>query len=196
VRGKVFGALFGSLDAIVEPMQVPGAIQTWLGSREGYRLLAGRTVASVSSGAVVDHTGARTEADVVVVCPGDVFTGVVDLSRAPLRRVRLQMMQTAPFDRRLTTSIADADSLRYYPAYAEAPLARLGPQAEVAAAHAMQLLVAQRLDGGLTIGDTHAYEEPFDFALDEEPYGHLTRQAERILGSPLPSIVRRWAGVY
>ena len=36
---------------------------------------------------------------------------------------RLQMLETAPFAGTLTTSLADADSLRYYPAYEVAPLA-------------------------------------------------------------------------
>ena len=95
----------------------------------------------------------------------------------PLRRVRLQMLQTEPFDRRLTTSVADGDSLRYYPAYDLPGRARLAPQAPAAAAAARaQLLLAQRLDGSLTIGDTHAYDEPFDFDLDEAPYDHLRSQ--------------------
>ena len=69
----------------------------------------------------------------------------------------------------LTTSLADADTLRYYPAYEAAPLAELGEQTRLAAAHHLQLLLVQRPDGGLTIGDTHAYGEPFDFALCEDP---------------------------
>jgi glycine/D-amino acid oxidase-like deaminating enzyme len=60
----------------------------------------------------------------------------------------------------------------------------------------MQLLIVQRLDGSLTIGDTHAYVEPFDFDLPEQPYQHLVSVAEVILGRPLPPIRRRWAGVY
>ncbi len=54
----------------------------------------------------------------------------------------------------------------------------------------------QRLDGGLTIGDTHAYDEPFDFALSEEPTTELLGPGRRILGTELPSVRRRWEGVY
>jgi glycine/D-amino acid oxidase-like deaminating enzyme len=71
--------------------------------------------------------------------------------------------------------------------------------APVAASSAAQLLLAQRLDGSLTIGDTHAYEacdEPFAFDVDEAPYRHLVQRAEQLLGSPLPPVRRRWAGVY
>ena len=83
------------------------------------------------------------------------------------------MLETAPFAPTLTTSLADADTLRYYPAYEAAPLSRLGQQGAVAADHHLQLLLVQRPDGGLTIGDTHAYGEPFDFALCEDPTDEL-----------------------
>jgi glycine/D-amino acid oxidase-like deaminating enzyme len=66
----------------------------------------------------------------------------------------------------------------------------------VATAHHLQLLLVQRADGGLTIGDTHAYGEPFDFALSEDPSIELLARAERLLGAPLPPVTRRWEGVY
>ena len=37
----------------------------------------------------------------------------------------------------------------------------------------MQLLISQRAAGGLTIGDTHVYDEPFDFAVEEHLYDDL-----------------------
>ena len=73
---------------------------------------------------------------------------------------------------------------------------RLAPQRPAAADAGAQLLLAQRLDGSLTIGDTHAYDEPFAFDVDEAPYHHLRARAERLLGSRLPPTRRRWAGVY
>jgi glycine/D-amino acid oxidase-like deaminating enzyme len=54
----------------------------------------------------------------------------------------------------------------------------------------------QRAHGGLTIGDTHAYTEPFPFDLNEAPYEYLRAVVEALLGRSLPPIVRRWAGVY
>jgi len=106
------------------------------------------------------------------------------------------MLETAPFGPRLTTSLADADTLRYYPAYEVAPLSLLEQPGAVAADHHLQLLLVQRPDGGLTIGDTHAYEEPFDFALCEDPTDELLARARRILGVELPPVRRRWEGVY
>ena len=60
----------------------------------------------------------------------------------------------------------------------------------------MQLLISQRANGELTVGDTHAYDEPFDFAAVEEAYDHLHERAASILGRALPPVVRRWTGVY
>jgi glycine/D-amino acid oxidase-like deaminating enzyme len=58
------------------------------------------------------------------------------------------------------------------------------------------LLMVQRLDGSLTIGDTHEYDEPFAFDVEEAAYEHLRGRAEMLLGAPLPPVQRRWAGVY
>ena len=60
----------------------------------------------------------------------------------------------------------------------------------------MQLLCVQRPHGGLTIGDTHEYEQPFPFDVQEDPYAYLTEVVEELLGRPLPPVRRRWAGVY
>jgi glycine/D-amino acid oxidase-like deaminating enzyme len=60
----------------------------------------------------------------------------------------------------------------------------------------MQLLCVQRLHGGLTIGDTHEYTEPFPVDVQEAPYAYLAGLVEEFLGRPLPPIRQRWAGVY
>lgn len=198
VRGEVLGALHCARDAIVEPRRVLPALRAAMSGRGGYTFVGGRVATSAEPGLVRDHTGAEWRADLVILCPGAAHAGVAApwLAAAPLRRCRLQMMQTAPLDERLTTSIADGDSLRYYPAFDVPEAASLPPQASVGAAWHAQLLIAQRVDGELTIGDTHGYEEPYDFATEDEPYEHLQDRAESILGRSLPPIRRRWAGVY
>lgn len=198
VRGRILGGLHSTRDASVEPGQVLGAVRAHLAGDPGYRFMPGRAAVELDGTGVRDHTGALHRGDLVVLATGATLTGIAGgyLSTAPIRRCRLQMMQTAPLGEELTTAIADGDSFRYYPAYRRADLSALGPQAPVAADHGMQLLMVQRAHGGLTIGDTHAYDEPFDFAVDEAPYDHLHGVAEAILGRPLPPVTRRWAGVY
>jgi FAD dependent oxidoreductase TIGR03364 len=198
VRGAVAGALWCRRDAIVEPRLVPSALRRHLEQAGGYRWLPWHEAVEYADHAVRDQYGDWHRGDRVILCTGANYRGIAGshLGSAPLRRVRLQMMQTAPYEGRLTTSIADGDSLRYYPAYDLPALASLAPQAESAAAWHSQLLMVQRLDGSLTIGDTHAYDEPFDFDVQEEPYDHLRAAAQAILGTGLPRTVRRWAGVY
>jgi FAD dependent oxidoreductase TIGR03364 len=198
VRGDVLGALWCQWDAVVEPRLVLGALRAFLEGGDNYLFSGRRTVVSVETGVVVDHHGERWCGDLVVVATGAAHGGIrgVDLTGAPLRAVRLQMLQTEPHSERLTTSLADADSMRYYPAYAAASLASLPPQSPLAAAQHLQLLVAQRADGSLTIGDTHLYAEPFDFDLAEAPSIELLDRARRILGPSLPPVARRWEGVY
>ena len=200
VRGDVAGALHCAADAVVEPRHALGALRQHLttAAPDRYRFHPGHRVVAVAPRTLVDAAGTRWAGDLAVVATGAAYDHLPGLApqTAQLRRVRLQMLETAPFAAGLTTSLADADSLRYYPAYEVAPLDALGSQSAVAAQHHLQLLLVQRPDGGLTIGDTHAYGEPFDFALAEEPTEELLARAARILGADLPPVRRRWEGVY
>ncbi|MCX5382244.1 TIGR03364 family FAD-dependent oxidoreductase [Streptomyces sp. NBC_00083] len=205
LRGDFTAALWCERDAAVEPRTAQLALKEALLESGRYTFLGGREVRDVveraHGAAVRDDHGAVHTGDAVVLCTGAWLGGLVrelapDL---PVRRVRLQMMQTAPLGEPLTTSVADPDSFRYYPAYAGEALDALNAgqaQDATAAAHKMQLLMVQRADGGLTIGDTHEYEHPFAFDVVEEPYDHLVRVVESYLGRPLPKIRHRWAGVY
>lgn len=202
LRGTFDGALWCERDAAVEPRVAQRALKEELLGSGRYTYLGGREVrAVVGERAVRDDHGETHHGDAVILCTGAWLGGLVRelIPELPVRRVRLQMMQTDPLGEPLTTSVADADSFRYYPAYRGDALDALNAgqaQTPTAAAHKMQLLMVQRADGGLTIGDTHEYEAPFAFDTVEEPYEHLTGVVESILGRPLPRIRRRWAGVY
>ena len=200
VAGDVAGAQHCRADGVVEPRRAAGALHEHLAQQapDRYCFHPCRRVSAVEAHGVRDTSGTRWSGDLVVVAPGAAYDQLsATAAFAPqLRRVRLQMLETAPYHRALTTSLADADSLRYYPAYEATSLGPLGDQSAVAAEHHLQLLLVQRPDGGLTVGDTHAYDEPFDFALREDASEELLARAHRILGTELPPIRRRWAGVY
>ena len=129
VRGDVEGALHCTEDAVVEPRLALAALRAHIAATHGsrYRFHPGCRVVRAEPHTLVDTTGTRWEGDLVVVATGaayDHLPGTDDMATR-LRRVRLQMLQTAPFPTTLTTSLADSDSLRYYPAYESAPLAEL-----------------------------------------------------------------------
>jgi FAD dependent oxidoreductase TIGR03364 len=201
LRGTFLAALHCSRDGVVESRQAMPAIRAHLAATGRYVFVPGTEARSVDGTTVSDDRGRRHEGDLVLMCPGAVHGGLTrDVAGdLPVRRVRLQMMQTDPLGEPLTTAIADGDSFRYYPGFAGRALDALQvdePQDPVAARGRMQLLCVQRLHGGLTIGDTHEYDEPFAFDVDDAPYDYLVALVEEFLGRPLPAVRRRWAGVY
>lgn len=198
LRGQFLAGLHCNTDAVVEPRQTLPALRQQILAGPGYTWLPSTTAITINGARVTDQHGTVHTGDHVLLCPGAVTDGPIAeiLAAEPVRAVALQMMQTQPLGERLTTSVADGNSLRYYPAFDVPELAGLEPPPPLVAEHHMQLLISQRAGGELTIGDTHAYDQPFDFAVDETPYAFLAATAERLLGRPLPPVQRRWYGVY
>lgn len=202
LRGKFLAGLYCTQDAAVEPSHVLTDIRAQLIENGNYNWVPNTQIIDVqetSSGPVAIATSGKLfNSDLVIVCPGADHSTLFgeQLAAAPIRRVRLQMFSTEPMGETLTTSLADGDSMRYYPAYDVPALKELPPQHPIAVESKMQLLLVQRTDGTLTIGDTHEYDEPFDIALREPEYDYLIEVASDILGRPLPKVARRWDGVY
>src|SRR5262249_57418808 len=128
-RGESRGAVGCRPDAIAEPRLALPALRAMLArGGPGYDWLPGHEAVELAEHGVRDQLGQWHRGDLVVLCTGANFTGIAGphlaatgaLASAPeaegagLRRVRLQMLQTLPFPGRLTTSVADGDSLRYY----------------------------------------------------------------------------------
>ncbi|MGA3215141.1 MAG: TIGR03364 family FAD-dependent oxidoreductase [Acidimicrobiales bacterium] len=198
LQGEFLAGLHCSLDAAVEPRLVLGALRDWLEKSGRYEFLAPREVVEVASHGVTDATGASYEGDLVVLCPGAASGGVMGslLEGVGLQAVRLQMAETEPLGRQLTTSVADGNSLRYYPAFKEFSALLPAHRDEALSRFGIQLLCQQRVDGALTLGDTHEYEEPFSFELSDEATELVRGLAIGALGTPFPQIRRRWVGVY
>lgn len=202
LRGNYLAALWCPLDATVEPDSVLASLRKNLLQNENYLWRAATDIVDVRSASdyvtAIAKSGEIFEADVLVLCPGADHSSLFkdQFESAPIRRVFLHMMNTAFFDEEITTSIADGDSMRYYPAYDVGSLASLPPQHEIASENHMQLLLVQRKDGTITIGDTHVYQEPFPFKLEEAPFTYLYEIASELFGRKLPAITHRWTGVY
>ena len=146
-------ALHCERDAVVEPRRRSPALRAHLPRRRGYRFVGGRTVVDVDARrGRRPHRRAAPRATWSSCWPRATPHAAWPPTwrGAPLRRCRLQMMQTEPVPTEpLTTSIADGDSLRYYPAFHAAALAALGAaRRRSSARHHMQLLLVQRATAG------------------------------------------------
>jgi FAD dependent oxidoreductase TIGR03364 len=198
VSNDVVGALWCRADAVVEPRSALHAVRSHLLGDPLYRWLPGREVVELGASSVRDDRGEDHSGDRVFLCIGANISGLVrrNIACAPTRRVRLQMLQTGPYPGQLTTALADGGSMRYYPSFDLPGRACLPAQPSLGARWRAQLLVVQRTDGSLTIGDTHSYEEPFAFDVEQEIYEHLLAKARSLLRQRVPEVRRHWAGVY
>jgi FAD dependent oxidoreductase TIGR03364 len=198
IKGSCIGGLFAGRDATVEPGLVPSAFRTALSRSPAYQHRSGLVISDVADHAVVTTSGERFRGDRVIVCLGaDPGPAIAErLGEGVVQRVLLHMAQTEPLDRHLPTSVADANSLRYYPCFAGDAMELLDPPTDAVRDYAAQLLCVQRLDGTLTIGDTHSTAEPFDFAVEEAAIDTIVELATAAIGPPFPRLRRRWFGVY
>ena len=202
LAGKYAGALRCDLDAAVEPPLLLGGLREYLTQQADYQWVPNCEITQMSHNEHGHHLksfdGREFSGEYLAICVGAEHSGFISeyLDAAPIRKVRLQMGATFPISEKISHSFADADSLRYYPAFKNLSLDKLGHQGAVAEKYRMQLLAVQRNDGSITIGDTHEYDEPFNHELDEAPYEHLRSVITNIFGVESPRIERRWDGVY
>lgn len=201
LAGAYVGALRCTTDAVVEPNLLLSGLRQKMQENENYTWIAnfdvGNFIHNETGNHITDVTGETISGDYLALCPGAAHAGFLSeyLKGAPLRKVFLQMGATIPITEKLGHSVADADSMRYYPAFKDLSLDRLPPQSLLAKEHHMQLLLAPRLDGSFTIGDTHLYSEPFSHEIIEEPYEHLSAVISNIFGREF-GIGKRWSGIY
>jgi FAD dependent oxidoreductase TIGR03364 len=198
LAGTFACALHCALDAVVEPRRILPALRGLAEASGRYAFLPGRTVVEADGPLVRDHLGCVHEGDVALICTGAWLElyGADRIAAAQLRTIRLQMAETAPVAAPFTTAVANADSMRYYPGFA-LPARELLPEPDPAVARfEAQLLLAPRRDGAITIGDTHAFDEPGAFGSEDEAHVYLAREAALALGAPAPAIARRWEGAY
>jgi FAD dependent oxidoreductase TIGR03364 len=198
LRGDYLSGLYCGRDAAVESRSALEALRAYMEKSGRYEYLPGRELVGVVDHAAIDHCGVHYAGDHVVLCLGANVSGFAAelFEGSPLRRVRLYMAETEPFAETLTTSVANGDSFRYYPGFAQFASELLDDQPSPAADYAIQLLCQQRLHGGLTIGDTHEPEVPGLFETLDRPMDIIESAARAVIGPAMPRIERRWSGVY
>ncbi len=198
LEGKFEAGLYCGRDAAVESRVALGALRDWMSGTGRYEFYPGRELVGMSDYGVLDHRGEHHRGDQVWLCLGATLSGFAAelFEHEPLRRVRLNMAETEPLARNLTTSVANGDSFRYYPSFRTDAAELLGAQEPLASQYAIQLLCQQRLHGGLTIGDTHEPDGTGLFETHDAPMSLIASAARELIGDDLPPIERRWSGVY
>lgn len=197
----VGGALLTE-DVRVDPRTAVAAIAGWL-ERHPCVDIAWRTtywgpespgVARTSRGPV---TAART-----IVCAGHDLDHLFPETAADVQRCGLQMTlveppRTAPIE----PAVLTATSMLRYPAFAStsaaAPLrTELGETRPDLLEIDANLMLTQRPDGSLLIGDSHLVRRTIDPFLDESTSSTLLRRAAQLLGTGGFTVRQRWQGVY
>ncbi|WP_248582962.1 TIGR03364 family FAD-dependent oxidoreductase [Nocardioides sp. InS609-2] len=199
----VVGGAFLDRDLRVDPRTAAPAIARWLAAQPGVTFRWSTNVQGVEPGRVRTSRGDLT-ADQVVVCLGhDVDRLFPDLAEAAgVRRCRLHMLRVeAPGGRTITPAVLTGLSMLRYSGLADqssaAPVrARFAEQhPELLDLH-VNLMLTQRPDGDLLIGDTHEYVASVDPFSDERVDELLLDQTAALLGVSHLRVKERWMGVY
>jgi D-hydroxyproline dehydrogenase subunit beta len=167
----------------------------------GVEILWRTTVLEIDDGEVRTTRGTVRTTRTVVCVGHDVDRFFPDLADAHgMLRCRLRMLEIDTPVGTVAPAVLTGSSMLRYDGLATQPSAaavRAELEAELPAMleHGVNLMLTQRPDGRLVIGDTHAYdvtEDPFE---DEASDVLLLDQMQGLLGAPL-TVRRRWRGVY
>ena len=200
----LLGALWSPTELTVDPRQIINQLPPYLSERYGVRFAWSTVVRSIANGLVETGT-ARWQAERVIVCSGEDFETLYPehYSASGLTRCKLQMLRTTPQPSgwQLGPSLASGLTLRHYASFGICPslpafrrrVAETMPEYNRWGIHA---LVAQTVDGALTLGDSHEYGLAVDIFNKEEIDQLILDYTFSFLRVPRPEIAERWYGVY
>jgi D-hydroxyproline dehydrogenase subunit beta len=198
----VVGGAFLPLDLRTDPRVAVAALAAWL-TAAGVPIHWRTNVIGAEPGVVKTSRGELPTDRTVVAIGHDVDRLYPQVAASvDLQRCRLQMLEVAaPQGVWIEPAVFTGTSLLRYQGFRQASGAveleteLLEKQPAVMAA-AMNLMLTQRPDGDLVIGDTHHYgttHRPFD---DEDLADLVLRETARLLDVPTLHVRRRWRGVY
>lgn len=187
-------------DLRVDPVTAVARIAAHL-ERLGVELLWRTNVLGLEPGRVDTTRGSIRTARTVVAVGHDVDRFFPDAADAhELVRCRLRMLEVDSPIGELPPAVLTGSSMLRYDGLAQQPSAA-AVRAEIAERspalleQSVNLMLTQRPDGRLVVGDTHHYgvtEDPFD---EEASDALVLAEISRLLGAPL-TVRRRWRGVY
>ncbi|MBA2281508.1 MAG: FAD-dependent oxidoreductase, partial [Acidimicrobiia bacterium] len=187
----------------VDPRAALPALAGWLAAQPGVRILWSTSFLGVEPGGVRTSRGPIESTNAVVCVGHDVdraFPAVAEA--AGVTRCTLQMLRVAaPGGARFEPAVLSGTSLLRYAAFAgceagDALRARLERENAPLLAAGVNLMLTQRPDGDLTIGDTHRDAPTADPFAAEDLDDLLLSETARLLGVERLAVRERWLGCY
>lgn len=198
----IVGGAWLPLDLRVDPREACRAIADWL-AKQGVRFHWSTSVLGIDGDTVRTNRGVLQAGKVVVAVGHDVDRLYPDIAEAHgLRRCSLHMLQlSGPVGTDIAPAVFTGWSMLHYDGFAVSPALervrkRLGNINPDAAAAGLNLMVTQRPDGDLVVGDTHDYARTVDPFRAEQRDDLLLDETRRLLGLTAVHVRQRWLGVY
>lgn len=199
----VVGGALLPLDLRVDAREAVPALARWLAAAGGVDIHWGTNVVGVEPGLVRTNRGDIPAGHVVVAVGHDLDRLMPDITaRAGVERCLLQMLAVGPpAERVFPAAVLTGTSLLRYEGLAACPSAadvrtRLAADQPALLEHAVNLMVTQRPNGDVIVGDTHAYATTHVPFRAEALADLLLDQARRLLGAGALTVRQRWTGVY
>ena len=199
----LLGGLWSDTELTVDPRRIVGALPEILRDL-GVDVQFGCPVLRIDL-PHIDTARGQWQADTAIVCSGDDFETLYPevFADSGLTRCKLQMMRTVPQPGgwRLGPALAAGLTLRFYKAFRacttlDALRSRIARERPAYDQWAIHTLVAQTVDGAITLGDSHEYGDVPE-AFDRTDIDQLILDEVRTyLRLPDWSLAERWHGVY
>lgn len=200
--GVVGGALLAD-DLQVDPRGTAGEIAAWLAEQRGVRFLWQTSALGFGDGVVHTSRGDVAAGHTIVSVGHDLDYLMPELARShEVERCALHMhLVRAPEGLELEPVILSGTSLLRYDAFSETRAAAALQEEIARTAPALfeigaNVMMVQRSDGSLMIGDSHEYGAGHGPFLAEATARLLLAAAAELLGVPELRVVERWQGVY
>lgn len=203
----VGGALLRD-DIRVDPREAAGKLAAWLSRQSRVNFLWRTSYFGAESvqgqDATVRTSRGTLKAAEVVVCVGhDLDTVYPEVAENfQVERCALQMaLVRTPAALRINRAVLTGTSMLRYPAFAQTTAAvelkkELAAHSPELLAIDANLMLTQRPDGTLLIGDSHHTEITQDPFMSEDTSDTLLSAAARLLGAGNFNVLQRWQGIY
>jgi len=198
---EVLGGVHLPQDLRIDPREAIPSLAAWLES-VGVLFAWNTHVGAAEEGVVHTSRGDFRCARTVYACGHDIDRLFPDIAADYfLQRCLLRMLEVAPPGNvRIAPTILTGTGMLRYPALAAMPSvtavrAEMAEQNPELLGKDVNLMLTQRADGSVVLGDTHQHDrthQPFD---DERIAELLLREGSRLLGAKL-TVRRRWRGIY